>query len=342
LEESFPKIYGPNAEPDGVFAALRKIHKNIQDIPGVEENGSKLTELIESNLDEAINRSNPITGDMNAWTSRPFGSFGDDSLNNIASRIINLDYKIITDNADIIIQPLSLVPAGIMYTSLVRLYVNRIVPMEPINQFVRSKDKMQFIRLRNAHIRTFMLITAPLITVGLLHVLDHSIFNSVSFSLHENLSSETDVSSDMSSSVLKKIGFFILGHNSQKKNRGSWTKWIKVIMSIFISIGILVYCIGLDSLLVFILSIKLKYFILVYILFILFFIMYYMFIIFLYFLFRQNEINIPAWLPPFMKEGLTGIKILSRSHALWYIIRMCLIQLLSLSFGLCMFIYYYY
>jgi len=65
-------------------------------------------------------------------------------------------------------------------------------------------------------------------------------------------------------------------------------------MSIFISIGILVYCIGLDSLLVFILSIKLKYFILVYILFILFFIMYYMFIIFLYFLFRQNEINIPA------------------------------------------------
>jgi len=87
-------------------------------------------------------------------------------------------------------------------------------------------------------------------------------------------------------------------------------------MSIIISICILVYCIGLDILLAFILSIKLKYFILVWILFILFFIMYYMFIIFLYYLFSQNEIKIPALLPHFMKEALTDIKILSRSHAL--------------------------
>lgn len=54
-------------------------------------------------------------------------------MNSIVSNIIKKDYTYVNDIINISVKPLSLIPAGLTYTTLVRLYLNKMNQDNSIN-----------------------------------------------------------------------------------------------------------------------------------------------------------------------------------------------------------------
>lgn len=87
-----------------------------------------------------------------------------------------------------------------------------------------------------------------------------------------------------------------------------------IILLLSLLIGLLIYLIGLKSVLVLIFNIKLTYVKLFIILLLFYLLLYKIFEIFLYFLFSKNDITIPDYFPNSVKYNLDTIKLLSKSE----------------------------
>lgn len=84
-----------------------------------------------------------------------------------------------------------------MYSSLVKLYANKLYPIDKANMFKQPEHKLEFLKRRNRHLSVFMAITAPVITLVLLKSVNHSIFESININLNNHTTNLIDQSSDI-------------------------------------------------------------------------------------------------------------------------------------------------
>ena len=363
--ESFPN-YGDDKK--GIFASLKHLFKQINESKEfnklIEKNKEKsLSDLIAENLkksDDSTN-TNPFNTleSLTSWKERPFGHFGDSSLNSIVSNIIKKDYTYVNDIINISVKPLSLIPAGLTYTTLVRLYLNKMNQDNSINFMKTAEEKLRFLNKRNREINIVTFLIAPIVTLTLVSVFNHSILDSFNISLNNNNnlpyftdqlnessvvnSSSSSSSSSSSIEKIKQFGFFFFSSKKIYNNSSNWLKKIMtIILLLSLLIGLLIYLIGLKSVLVLIFNIKLTYVKLFIILLLFYLLLYKIFEIFLYFLFSKNDITIPDYFPNSVKYNLDTIKLLSKSEGFWSIIKLLFIDLCILIVTLFMMLYFYF
>lgn len=332
ISESFPHYGDPTK---GIFAQVKKIHNEVKDLPDMKEfvsssEGNKLTDLIENQINGKTNISNVFTPEtlLQNWKERPFGSFGENTLNNLCSKAIKADYHLVSEYVDVSVKPFALIPYGLMYSSLVKLYARNMRPISEYNHILSAKDKLEFLRRRNLNITVFMGITAPMITYFFInYITNHSVLDSFIVNLHQGGSGAIDTTSAIaqSSENLKLLPFLSLFN----KNKGG--KIFKVIFSILVSMGLLLYFVGIDNILLFIININSQYFKVFCLIIVLLCNFYYISSLFLYSLFYTNEINIPEMLPSFIQRWLVEIKTLSRSAVFWIIIRETIVEISILT-----------
>src|ERR1700733_15986020 len=100
------------------------------------------------------------------------------------------------------------------------------------------------------NIASFMFVTGPLITLALLSSVNHLIFEEVNLNLHKVSTSDTSIIQE--SGIIKNITLFSLFKN----NIGP--KFFKIILTIIILISLLIYFIGLENLLLYIINININ------------------------------------------------------------------------------------
>lgn len=198
LSESFPSLYPAAIEDEITVTSLFDIIKNIYNRfinSGVdidENNINTLSNLIRMDpssdyLTEEIKEVlNNVVSDLNITINtnnlKPLGQFGDITLNELILKGQNLDFSFLFNNQEFIVYPLKLIPIGIVYGTIVRLFMKHCDDYNSIKMEKNALLRAHFLRLRRINIATTLAITAPIATILFLKFgsrLGESIFDGI-------------------------------------------------------------------------------------------------------------------------------------------------------------------
>lgn len=139
LSESFPSLYPPAIENEATVVSLFDIIRNIYNrfintnIDIFENNINTLSNLIRNDpssgdLSEDIKEIlNTVVFEINTSINfnslKPLGQFGDITLNDLILKGQHLDFTFLKKNQEFIVYPLKLIPVGLVYGTIVRLFI---------------------------------------------------------------------------------------------------------------------------------------------------------------------------------------------------------------------------
>jgi len=200
ISESFPDLYPASIEEEVTVTSLFDIIKNIynsilkSEVDIDENNIETITTLIRNDpscyapggLSEEIKEAlNTVVSDLNNGINsnnlKPLGQFGDITLNELILKGQNLDFSFLINNHEILVYPLKLLPAGLVYGTIVRLFMKHC---DDYNSIIKERDlifRTRLLRIRriNPLGATTLAITAPIATLLFLKLGTMSIFDGI-------------------------------------------------------------------------------------------------------------------------------------------------------------------
>jgi hypothetical protein len=275
LSESFPSIY-PAAIEDGIpvtnlFDIIQNIYNRFinSDIDIDENNINTLSNLIlndpssgglNENIKDILNTVvNDLNNSINTNNLKPLGQFGDITLNELILKGQNLDFSFLMKNQELVIYPLKLISVGLVYGTVVRLFMKHCDDYNSINRIKNIGEKTHFLRVRRVNIAVTLALTAPLATVLLVKFGKVSIFDSLGLKLGVNKNNIVN-SNELLNNILQEAtplrgapaALFSTLHtrgriaprpdsNEQKKKNHLNPKFIKFILFLLL----LIICVGL-------------------------------------------------------------------------------------------------
>ena len=117
---------------------------------------------------------------------RPLGDFGDVTLNDLVVNAQNWDYSFFINNHEIILYPLKLVPAGLVYGTLVRSFMKHCDDYHSIMKERDISHRLHLLRIRRVNIATTLGVIIPIATCLILKIGRLSILDGISISINSN------------------------------------------------------------------------------------------------------------------------------------------------------------
>jgi hypothetical protein len=136
-----------------------ELQKELDNFP---HNISSLSEFIQKYIHINLNNGNQ--------NIKPLGNLGDITLNEITNKILELNYTIIINNLEIILKPLTLIKAGLLYLSIIKVYTIYFDPISYINNIQDENLRNIEFNRRLVRLRNFNYIICPIIVGILLNI----------------------------------------------------------------------------------------------------------------------------------------------------------------------------
>jgi len=247
ISESFPNLYPPAIEDEITVTSLFDIIKNIYNRfinSGVdidENNINTLSNLIRNdpssgNLNEDIKEVlNAVVTDLNNSINtnnlKPLGQFGDITLNELILKGQNLDFSFLINNQELIVYPLKLIPIGLVYGTIIRLFVKHCDDYTSIQKETDILKRIHLLRVRRVNIATTLALTAPIATILLIKFGQLNIFDGIKIGINK------DNIVNNSNELLNYIGIF----TTLQKKKNQNPKLFKLILLLFIIICVVIY-----------------------------------------------------------------------------------------------------
>lgn len=191
ISEDFPNFYPAINDVDVEVSSLFDIIKNIynriinSEVDIVDGNINTLSNLIRNDpcfatqegCEDIKKELNTVVNDLNNSINinslKPLGQFGDITLNELILKGQNLDFvrsSFFINNHEFIVYPLKLIPIGLVYGTIVRLFMKHC---DDYNSIIRERNvslrrRTHLLRVRRVNIATTLAITAPIATILLL------------------------------------------------------------------------------------------------------------------------------------------------------------------------------
>nr|YP_010990978.1 hypothetical protein UYP79_mgp009 [Pappia fissilis]WOX61251.1 hypothetical protein [Pappia fissilis] len=326
--EAFPN-YNPD---DGIY--VFKLFKHVVDFfknVGQSEEAKIVSTPLDSNITKNLTNSDTIIENeentlgmtsiiLNTLKSikeayeanKPLSDFGDVTLNETINFLSTFDYNFIIQNYDITIYPLKVVPALLIYKTLVSLYSKNVYTMKTLESL--TNDQLKQTWLNQTNLTIFMLVFVPILTYFLFQ-LNINIFNSYlklyfklknSDVLKINQTFKDNTFEFISTSIFSF--FFLPKNNKNDKNKGS--KFIKILKTSLIVL-FLIFLLDFNTIIELLLKITFANYVKFVLIIDFFIIIFKMIDLYLFILFINKKIIIPKYLPPFLFNWLKKKEIMS-------------------------------
>jgi hypothetical protein len=289
-----------------LFDIVKQVSHKIEGLGKyIEESKTPLSEIIKNISSSELNDKvttiiNKVKDELSVQKEsiKPLGNYGEVSLNEVMNRLINNRYVPFKDAVEVAVNVGGLIPVGLVYSGIVKLYLKKINPYSEIIKETNPKIRMQALALRRKEMLLFMGAVAPIAAVTLVFFGKVSVGDLINITVHSsetnNLTSELFSLGLMTRLIFKKLP--------------NWFKYLFVLLTL-----IFVFKSNLYLYLLPYITIKsLKYF---WLFLLLNTIVYFSFnYIFLTILNQNKNFKIPKNLPRFIINQIESLKLLSTTN----------------------------
>lgn len=283
---------------------------------------------LESVSPQLIQNISTSIHDLSEYNPRPLGMIGDITLNQLIVEMSQFNFSLL---GYVDIYPLQLIPAGLIYKSLVNSYIRHKYPLSLLDSMEKSVQE-NWLRTRKMAITRHLLLEAPLLTVLIFSICNKSIIEvlrikDVKVEISKNLlylfliPRSKSKNRNMSSSSPRT------NNNKGNENKNDNTnkkKGIKSILNIItpllgIIVGFILYG-DVNHLLVILKSITFRQVLIGYCIIILLIIIDYLIKIYLLVSFRKNKMKLSdyEYLPTFFYKKLEEQELTSKCDLITY------------------------
>lgn len=236
----------PNSDvilsPEKIWSFVKKIYNKLLngEIKIDQDNPVTLTDLIkneannvnEPTLNEVLNITNSSQLLMNNSVPglKPFGDFGEMTLNQLAVRLSEVPLDIVSLSS-VSVKPLEVIGFGIIYRILSKQFIKHFDNKDEILKIKDPVTRQVFLRHRSISLGLVLCLIIPVTTRYIQQFAKTSIFESTQIKI--NFDKPNTELPNSSTSLLPLISLFKKKSNTGRLN-GKWFKFIKWIIIIII------------------------------------------------------------------------------------------------------------